>query len=726
MTTGKSEQPISPEGERTSEGGGAPARAKASASPSTPTTSHLLLNRELSLLEFNRRVLEEALDRSQPLLERVKFLSIFASNTDEFFMIRVSGLKEEVEADIKELSPDGLSPAQQLNAVREHMLPMFDEQARCLRDDIIPELRKQGIEIVSYQSLADYERRTLNDYFEKHIYPVLTPQAVDPAHPFPSIQNLSLNLGLMVQPLPEHGITSSLTGKVAPRFARVQIPPKVRRLVPVEEGGTRFVFAADVIAANVHSLFPRMHAGPSYLFRVTRDADVDIREDEARDLLHMMQQTLRKRRLGEPVRLEVTPGMPAEMVRYLTESLGLDAEDVYVGEGLLNVPDLMELYKLDRPDLKDKPIKATLPATLRGVGATSAIFDRIKQQDILLHHPYTSFGAVTDFIAAAARDPEVQAIKMCLYRTGARSPIPEALIEASEQGKQVTAIVELKARFDEENNIEWAQRLEDAGVHVVYGLLGLKTHCKLTLVIRREGDDLRRYMHIATGNYNPVTSTVYTDLGLLTADEQIGADATDLFNFLTGYSRQKEYRELMVAPVNLRQRMIALVEREAEHARAGRPARMVAKINRLADVQMVHTLYNASQAGVEIDMIIRGICMLRPGVPGLSESIRVRSIVGRFLEHSRVYYFANGGDEEVYTGSADLMSRNLSRRVEVLAPVKDPRLKKYLKDVVLASYLRDNTKARVLRSDGSYERVEIADGDEPFDAQMNFDGSASV
>ncbi len=692
----------------------APARTLPPPERSTPEP---LINREISQLEFFRRVLEEALDTTQPLLERLKFLAIFSSNVDEFFMIRVSGLKETLDVQLKELSPDGRSPADQLKEIRSYLLPMLAEQMRCLREDVLPALVAEGIQLISYDSLAPPERQSLEDFFKKKVHPVLTPQAVDPGHPFPYISNLSLNLALTVEPLPEHGITQSLTGKVEKRFVRIKVPQHVPRLVPVGEGGAKFILLEELIAASAEVLFPRMFAAKCHAFRVTRDADVEVREDEANDLLLMMEQSLRERRFGTAVRLEVAAGMPEETVRYLTESLGLEADDVYSIEGPLNVPDLMALNKLDRPDLKDKPFKPKTPAQLEDPARS---FEAISRQDILLHHPYTSYKVITDFIKAAAHDPEVVAIKMCLYRTGADSPIPQSLIEASEQGKQVTVLVELKARFDEENNIEWAKRLEESGVHVVYGLVGLKTHCKVALVVRQEGEVLRRYVHIATGNYNPVTSNFYTDFGLLTADEEIGEDATDLFNFLTGYSRQKEYRSVFVAPVNLRGRMISLIEREAEHARAGRPARIVAKNNRLADTRLIRALYDASRAGVEIDLIVRGICMLRPGVKGLSETIRVRSVVGRFLEHSRAYYFANGGEEEMYTGSADWMPRNFDRRVEVVAPVHNESLKKYLKDVVLAAYLRDNQKARVMRPDGSYERVQPAPGEEPFNSQTYF------
>ena len=716
MTTGNSKQIAPPDT-------GAEERQTPTTTGAKASPDRLLFNRELSLLEFHRRVLEEALDPRQPLLERVKFLSIFSSNTDEFYMIRVSALKEEMEEDVDDRSPDGLTPAEQLKAIRAHMLPMLAEQSRSLREEVLPALSQNGIEVVSYSSLNESERSELDAYFERNIYPVLTPQSVDPAHPFPYISGLSLNLGVMVRPLPEHGITSSLTGTGEPRFARIKVPPVVPRLVPLGHTSTRFTFVEELIAANVQQLFPRMHVGPCHPFRVTRDADIEIREEEAEDLLSSMQQTLRKRKFGSPVRLEVGATMPAEMIDLLSQEMGLTEEDVYVIDGPLDMSELTALCKLDRPELKDPPLETTVPAPLRGA---ESFFDVIRRQDVLLHHPYTSYSTVVEFIAQAAKDPDVLAIKICLYRTGQNSPIPEALIEAAEQGKQVTAVVELKARFDEENNIEWAQRLEHAGVHVVYGVLGLKTHSKVALVIRREDDELRRYVHIATGNYNPFTSTVYTDLGLLTVDEEIGSDATDLFNFLTGFSRQKSYRKLLVAPVNLREQMIALIEREAEHARQGRPARITAKLNRLADRDIIRALYAASQAGVPIDLIVRGICMLRPGVPGLSETIRVRSIVGRFLEHSRVYYFQNGGSEEVYTGSADWMSRNLDRRIEVLTPVRDTSLRRYLKDVVLAAYLLDNAKARELRSDGTYVRLRPAPGEESFDSQTHFEGAVSM
>jgi polyphosphate kinase len=686
-------------------------------------SKEFLLNRDLSLLEFHRRVLEEALDREQPLFERLKFLSIFTSNIDEFFMIRVSALKEQLAEGVSELSPDGMTVSEQLKAIREQMLGMVAEQMRCLNEDLMPKLEAEGIEIVHYEELSEAERESLTEYFMEQVFPVLTPQAVDPGHPFPYISNLSLNLGLMVEPVPEHGVTRSLHGKAEPRFARIKLPRLVPRLIPVSKGSSKFTFLGELITANINTLFPRMHVGEPYLFRVTRDADVEIRDEEAHDLLSQMQQTLRKRHFGSAVRLEVSTAMPRQMVDFLTKSLELTPEDVYVIEGPLHVPDLMRLYKLPRPELKDKPLQVTIPAVLKNA---DSVFDVIAHQDVLVHHPYNSYSTVTDFIDEAARDKNVMAIKMCLYRTGQDSPIPRSLIEACERGKQVTVLVELKARFDEEANIEWAKKLEEAGVHVVYGLLGLKTHCKVALVIRREDESLKRYVHIATGNYNPATSAFYTDLGLLTSNKDICSDASDLFNYLTGFSRQKVYRQLLVAPANLRERMTAMIEREAEHARQGRPARIIAKLNRIADVDIIRALYEASRAGVEMDLIVRGVCMLRPGVPGLSETIKVRSIVGRFLEHSRAFYFENGGQEELYMGSSDWMPRNLNRRVEVVTPIHDPALKRYLKDELLAAYLRDNVKARELMPDGRYERVRPAPGEEEFSAQMYFENAAIV
>lgn len=680
-----------------------------------------VFNRDLSQLEFFKRVLEEATDKSVPLLERLKFLAVLNSNLDEFFMVRVSGLKEMLDIKDFQPMPGELMPADQLRVIREKVLPMVEAQVKCLQESVLPELAKHGVEIVEYDGLSAREKKVLNNYFMKNVFRVLTPLAVDPAHPFPHIANLSLNIGLTVEV--DSNPDEPVTMGSLPRFVRIKVPPVVPRLIPVGESGHRFVLLEELIDANLHSVFPSMRLSKSFLFRVTRDADVEIRDDKAADLLGRIKESLRERRFGNAVRLEVSSSMPGMMIQYLTESLNIQSDDVYVMGGILGVGDLMQLYGLDIPELRDKPIRMTVPAPL---SKKRPVFDAIKQQDILLHHPYTSYTTVTEFIQAAAKDPKVLAIKICLYRTGKNSPIPEALIEASERGKQVTAVVEIKARFDEENNIEWASRLVEAGVHVVYGLVNLKTHSKVALVIRSEAHGLQTYVHIATGNYNPTTSKVYTDLGLLTANADIGDDATDLFNYMTGFSRPREYTHLMVAPVNLRERMLSLIEREIDHAQAGRPARIAAKINRLTDLEIIDALYRASQAGVPIDLIVRGSCMLRPGVPGLSETVHVRSVVGQFLEHSRIFYFANGGEEDVYIGSADWMTRNLDRRVEVVTPILDPTLKRHLKNVVIAAYLKDNVKARILNADGEYERVPTAEGEPPFNSQLHFEGSISL
>ena len=679
-----------------------------------------VLNQDLQQLEFFRRVLEEATDKTTPPLERLKFLSVVSSNLDEFFMVRVSGIKEMLDVEDIRPMPGELTPLEQLKVIRNKVLALVEEHSACLREEVLPQLQSKDLAIVPYTRLTQAEKDLMAKYFMKNVFLVLTPQAVDPAHPFPYVSNRSLNIGLIVESNLEDTFAGFLDEEV--RFVRIKVPPVVPRLIPLDEENSRFTLLEEVIEANIHSLFPRMHLGKGHFFRVTRDADVEIRDDKAADLLALMKESLRERRFGLPVRLEVSSSMPPEMLEYLIHSLDIEPEDVYKIDGPLDVPGLMQLYGLDRPELKDKPLKAAVPSALR---KKETLFESIKKQDHLLHHPYSSFETVTDFIQAAAHDPQVLAIKMCLYRTGQNSPIPRALMEASDRGKQVTAVVEIKARFDEESNIEWAARLAESGVHVVYGLLDLKTHSKVALVVRREADGLQTYTHIATGNYNPTTSRLYTDLGLLTSDPAIGDDATDLFNFLTGFSMQKDYTRLMVAPVNLRKRMLTLIERETEQALNGQPAHIMAKVNRLTDLTIIEALYRASQAGVKIDLIVRGACMIRPGVPGLSQTIQVRSVVGRFLEHSRIFYFLNGGDEEIYIGSADWMTRNLDRRVEVVVPVLDVQIKKYLKDTLLSAYLRDNVKARVMNSDGVYEQPQRGINEEPFNSQTHFEGANS-
>src|SRR5215203_2549632 len=526
----------------------------------SPADINPFFNRELSWLEFNQRVLAEALDATNPLLERLKFLAIFSTNLDEFFMIRVSGLKEQIAENINRASRDGLTPAEQLREIRRRLRPLLDEQMRCLNDEILPALAENGVRIYSYQDLNKAEKKRLDEYFHKNIFPVLTPQAVDVSHRFPFISSLSLNLGLLVEPgedFRNETLGHLFTNR---RFSRIKLPSNVSRLIPIDESETRFALLGELITANAGHLFPNMQTGKPCLFRVTRDADIEIREDEAGDILNSIEQELHlQKRFSFPVRMEVAASMPDEIVDYLAGSIGLTEHDVYRVEGFLNISDLMRLYSLERPELKDKPITYSIPAALR---RKENIFDILKQRDVLIHHPYTAYSAVTDFINAAAEDEDVLAIKICLYRTGKDSPVIKSLVKASRNGKQVAALVELKARFDEENNIEWARYLEAEGVHVVYGIKGMKTHSKVTLVIRSEADELRRYVHIATGNYNPTTSRIYTDLGLLTSDEEIGRDATDLFNFLTGYSYQDEYRRLLVAPINLKEKILELIARE--------------------------------------------------------------------------------------------------------------------------------------------------------------------
>ncbi len=683
-------------------------------------TTPLFLNRELSLLEFHARVLEEALDETNPLLERLKFLAIFSSNLDEFFMIRVSGLKESIEHAVTQVSADGLTSQEQLEKIRHRILPLIDLQSWAFREKILPALENEGLRLVGYESLSHHQREHLKTYFFEKIFPVLTPQAVDPSHPFPFISPLSLNLGLIVEPPDAESLDASK--QTGARFVRIKVPSSVERLIPVDLSRNSFVLVEEVIEANVGVLFPGMIATDVHRFRVTRDADMEIREEEAQDLLNVIQHELRRRKFGAPVRLEVSAGMPQKMITYLTESLDLQPADVYVMNCPLAVQDLMSLYDIDRPDLKDPIFTPAVPAWF---SETTSIFDAIKERDRLLHHPYDSYQCVTGFLDQAVDDPDVLAIKICLYRTGPESPIPPALIRAAEKGKQVTALIELKARFDEQHNIEWARKLDYAGVHVVYGIVGLKTHGKLTLVIRNENGALKRYVHIASGNYNPTTSCTYTDLGMFTADDEIGKDATELFNYLTGYSRQTQYRRLSVAPITMREKFNALLDREIEHQRAGRQAYIIAKLNRVADKQIIEKLYEAARAGVKIDLIVRGICTLRPGVPGLSETITVRSIVGRFLEHSRVFYFANGGVEEFYIGSADWMTRNLKHRIEVVTPVLDSDAMHYLREVLLDAYLRDNVKSRLLLPDGTYGPVP-SNSAFPFNSQEYFIGCQDI
>ena len=683
----------------------------------------LYVNRELSLLEFQRRVLDEAKDPRNPLLERVKFLAIVGSNLDEFFMVRVAGLKEQVAAGVVDLPPDGMTPTEQLASINEVAAEIMREARQCFSHELLPRLEAEGISIQGYSQLDDTQQAAVKCYFNEMVFPVLTPLAFDPGRPFPHISNLSLNLAVLIRDREGQEF-----------FARVKVPGTLPRLLPVheltgrvpsEEGpaaGTPlcFTWLEEVIAANLQELFPGMEILEVHPFRVVRNADMVIQELEAGDLLETIEEQVRQRRFGTVVRVTLSSAVPTHIREILINNLRLHRKDVYDVEGLLGLSGLMSLTKIDRRDLKDPSFVPAMPAELQPLSGESDIFAMIRQRNILLHHPYDSFGPVVDFLQQAARDPEVLAIKQALYRVEPDSPIIDALLEARENGKQVSVLVELKARFDEESNIHRARALERQGVHVVYGLLGLKTHSKVALVVRKEGGRIRRYIHLSTGNYNAVTAHLYTDLGLFTCDDEIGADATDLFNYLTGYSRKKSFRKLLVAPINLRSEMARLIEREVEHRADCGEGRLIFVMNSLVDKGMIKLLYQASQAGVEIDLLVRGICCLRPGMAGVSENIRVTSVVGRFLEHSRVYYFHNGGREEVYLGSADLMPRNINSRVEALYPIEDSRLVKLLRQDVLGLQLSDTVKARRLRPDGVYERVGPTPGQTPVDSQEMF------
>src|SRR5580698_7572670 len=659
----------------------------------------LYLNRELSHLEFQRRVLEEARDRRNPLLERVKFLSIFASNIDEFLMVRVAGVLQQIENGVQETGMDGRGPTETLDAIRSSVGRLVNNAYDYFREDLIPALQENHIRLLQLNEVSLEQRAQLDTFFAEKVFPVLTPLAFDPGRPFPHISNLSLNVAVAVRE----------PGGGSEHFARVKVPDSLPQLLPVAlpsvapGPGPRaygFVWLEHLIVANLHHLFPGLEILRAHVFHLTRDAEVAIKELETDDLLETIEEAVWRRRFRDAVRLQVDARTPEPMIEFLAGKLELDPSDIYRVHGPLDFSRLRHLLSLDRPDLKDKPFLPYTPAGL--VSKEDDVFDLIRQQDQLLHHPYESFQPVVEFLRRAARDPDVLAIKMTLYRLGRNSPIVEALLEAVENGKQVAVVVELKARFDEESNIEWARSMERDGVHVVYGLLGLKVHSKVILVVRREGDTIRRYCHVATGNYNPATARLYTDFGLFTCDEQIGADASDLFNYLTGYSRKKTFRKLLVAPLNLRQRIEEMIQREIDIQRQGGKGRLILKMNALEDGPIIKLLYQASQAGVSTDLIVRGACCLRPQAPGVSESIHVRSVLGRFLEHSRIFYFRNNGAEECYLGSADLMPRNLNRRVEVLFPVQHPEMIKRLRDEVLHSYLHDDVGSRHMHTDGSY------------------------
>ena len=656
------------------------------------------LNRELSWLEFNGRVLHEARDARNPLLERMRFLAIFAGNLDEFFQVRIAGLRQQIDAGAATRAPDGQTPAEQLAAARERVLALSSDHSAVFVE-LRAALAAEGVEIVDYVAIPEHHP-VLRQRFLDEIFPVLTPLAVDPGHPFPYISTLSLSIAV--------GLRDPDTGEQV--FARVKVPQILPRLFEVEPD--RFVPIDQVIEANLEHLFTGMEVVDTHLFRVTRNADFTVEEDEADDLLLAIEEELRRRRFGEAVRLEVERTMPAATRNLLLRGLGLGASDLYEVAGMLDLTALFRIADLDRSDLRTKPwIPVTPPRLIPPDEDEPAdVFAAIRAGDILVHHPYESFTAsVERFITQAADDPDVLTIKQTLYRTSGESPIVQSLIRAAERGKQVVVLVEIKARFDEEANIIWARKLERAGAHVVYGLVGLKTHSKTSLVVRREGSKLRRYVHIGTGNYNAKTARLYTDLGLLTARPEVGADVTELFNVLTGLSRQRTFRRLLVAPHSLRSGFLELVEREIAHARAGRPARIVLKLNAIVDTPVIEALYHASQAGVDIDLIVRGACSLQPGVPGVSERIRVRSIIGEFLEHSRIWGFENGGDGEWYIGSADLMDRNLDRRVEAVVPVEDGEARARIAEIV-ELMLADDRRSWQLQADASWVRTEVLNG----------------
>ncbi|HUQ19493.1 MAG TPA: polyphosphate kinase 1 [Gemmatimonadaceae bacterium] len=664
-----------------------------------PGDPSLFFNRELSWLEFNARVLHEAFDDRNPILERLKFLSIFSTNLDEFYMVRVAGLRRQVAAGVMQTSPDGLTPTEQLAAIQRRVASLLADARRCLHEVLLPTLAQHGIRLVDPSIISDQEKEIISQFFENQVFPVLTPLAVDPGHPFPYISNLSLSLAVQILD-PETGVE---------RFARVKVPKSIPRWVRFGRD-LEFIPLEKVIGSYLDSLFPGMKIRGCHAFRVTRYSDLDLPNfDEDDDLLAMIEEQVFQRRFAEVVRLEVQDGMPMEIRKLLLEELQEDQppeipplteQDVVEVGSLLELGDLMWIASLDIPELREPPFAPCTPSELRD--QNRSFFDVLRERDILVHHPFDAFATTVEhFINGAALDENVLAIKMTLYRTSGDTAIVRALTEAANRGKQVAVLIELQARFDEANNITWARTLESFGVHVAYGLAGLKTHSKTTLVVRREPDGIARYSHISSGNYNSKTARLYTDIGLFTRNSDIGADLTDLFNALTGFSHQSTYRKLIVAPGKMRSRFLELIEREAEAALSGKPARIIAKMNALVDTTLIEALYAASQVGVQIDLIVRGTCCLRPGIPGVSENIRVISIIGRFLEHSRVYYFANGGEGEFYFGSSDWMPRNFDRRVEAVTPVLDLTLHPKLR-ALFALCLADNRQVWELSSDGTY------------------------
>jgi polyphosphate kinase len=660
-------------------------------------------NRELSWLAFNERVLEEAMDESNPLLERLKFLAIFSTNLDEFMMIRYAGLKEQMAAGVEKRSADGLTAQEQLQAIAKVLHPLIQRHRQVLGSEVLPALEGYGVKLVGMHELTEEDKSAVEQFFLRELFPVLTPLAVDSSHPFPRLPNLSFSLLLeLLDPVRDEA-----------KVAVMQVPSVLPRFFRLPGDGHRFIMLEEIIKAKVGRLFPGHEVICTYAFRLTRNADFEIAEAEADDLLNVIEDEVRRRRWGDAVRLEVSSDMPPYWRNYLKNTHRLAADDVFDIPNHLNVSDFMELAGLELPELRFPPFSGRLPSEYRN---EERVFDAVCKGDILVHHPFHAFDAVLAILEQAARDPEVLAIKQTLYRVGPQSPVVKALARAAGNGKLVTALVELKARFDEENNITWARELERAGVHVVYGFAGLKTHCKALLVVRREGREIRRYVHLGTGNYNPSTSAIYTDFALLSCDPDLAADVSELFNYLTGFSKQREWRKLWVAPETLREQLLDAIHREARHAQEGRGGRILAKMNALVDPGVITALYEASRAGVSIDLIVRGVCCLRPGVPGLSDTIRVRSIVGRFLEHSRAFYFQDGGSERLFVGSADWMQRNLNRRVEAVFPLESETLKQKVMRI-LELYLQDNVKARELQPDGRYCRVQPEGGREPVNAQ---------
>ncbi|HEX2901417.1 MAG TPA: polyphosphate kinase 1 [Bacteroidia bacterium] len=673
----------------------------------------LYFNRELSWLKFNERVLEEAADLSHPLLERLKFLSIFSSNLDEFFMIRVAGLKEQLAAGIHEVPEDGLTPSETIDQIALKVHEDVRLHSRLLNEDVMPLLRKKGIRIRYYNTLTNEQKAELEVYFKEKVFPVLTPLAVDPSHPFPQLRNLGLNLLVELRDPAQ---------KKERKIAVLPLPSLLNRFIPLSsKTKTDCLLLEDLVAPHLDMLFPNMLILSANCFRITRNADMDLSEAEADDLLKLIERELRKRRMGTLIRLEVSDKMPPENRKFLQVVTRLKETAIYDISGPLDVASFIHFLDLSFPELKDP---AFTPSLHPRITKSPSIFSAICKQDILLHHPYDSFNHVIDLAQEAARDPQVLAIKVTLYRTSGKSPIVQALKEATAKGKQVTALIELKARFDEETNIVWAKELEHVGVNVIYGLLGLKTHCKLLMIVRQEEGQIRRYVHMSTGNYNARTSRIYTDIGLMTADESIGKDVSELFNLLTGYSGQREWRKLFVAPINLRDNLVKLIQQCIAHHSAEHPSHIQMVMNQLVDPQMIQTLYRASIKGVKVDLVVRGVCCLRPGVPGISENITVRSIVGRFLEHCRIFHFKYNGDQKIYMGSADLMQRNLNRRVEITFPLEDPEQQDRVLQILEVMF-KDNVKARILQADGSFIRAQPRRNERVVNSQEYFLNQAS-